>query len=89
MKRQVHFRSLSPCDTEMTRSRRSATPRPTGRLVRTPTATAALVALLSIDDEPHRYTFTPYALSVADVEAASGIPKTGSADVTTLAGTGS
>ncbi|HWK43490.1 MAG TPA: YbhB/YbcL family Raf kinase inhibitor-like protein [Stellaceae bacterium] len=32
-----------------------------------------------IGDKPHRYTFTLYALSVADVEAASGIPKTGTA----------
>ena len=30
-------------------------------------------------DKPHRYTFTLYALAVADVEAASGIPKTGTA----------
>ena len=29
-------------------------------------------------DKPHRYTFTLYALSVDDVEAASGVPRTGS-----------
>jgi Raf kinase inhibitor-like YbhB/YbcL family protein len=29
-------------------------------------------------DKPHRYTFTLYALSIDDVEAVSGIPKTGS-----------
>jgi Raf kinase inhibitor-like YbhB/YbcL family protein len=28
-------------------------------------------------DKPHRYVFTLYALAVADVEAAGGIPKTG------------
>lgn len=28
-------------------------------------------------DKPHRYIFTLYALAVADVEAAGGIPKTG------------
>lgn len=30
-------------------------------------------------DKPHRYEFTVYALAVDDVEAASGIPKTGTA----------
>jgi phosphatidylethanolamine-binding protein (PEBP) family uncharacterized protein len=29
------------------------------------------------EDKPHRYVFTLYALAVADVEAAGGIPKTG------------
>jgi Raf kinase inhibitor-like YbhB/YbcL family protein len=32
-------------------------------------------------DKPHRYIFTLYALAVDDVEAASGIPKTGTPDL--------
>lgn len=32
-----------------------------------------------VGDKPHRYVFTLYALSVADVQAASGIPKTSTA----------
>jgi phosphatidylethanolamine-binding protein (PEBP) family uncharacterized protein len=33
----------------------------------------------AVGDMPHRYIFTLYALSVADLEAAGGIPKTGTA----------
>ena len=32
-----------------------------------------------VGDKPHRYTFTVYALGVEDVQAAAGIPKTGTA----------
>ncbi len=32
-----------------------------------------------VGDKPHRYTFTVYALGVDDVQAAAGIPKTGTA----------
>ena len=32
-------------------------------------------------DKPHRYVFTLYALAVDDVQAAAGIPKTGSASL--------
>jgi Raf kinase inhibitor-like YbhB/YbcL family protein len=32
-------------------------------------------------DKPHRYVFTVYALSVPDIDAAAGIPKSGSPDL--------
>jgi hypothetical protein len=32
-------------------------------------------------ERPHRYLFTIYALAVGDIDAAAGIPKTGSADL--------
>jgi Raf kinase inhibitor-like YbhB/YbcL family protein len=32
-------------------------------------------------DKPHRYVFTLYAITVADVQAAGGIPKTGTASL--------
>ena len=34
-----------------------------------------------VGDKPHHYVFTLYALSVDDLYAAAGIPKTGSAAV--------
>jgi Raf kinase inhibitor-like YbhB/YbcL family protein len=34
-----------------------------------------------VGDKPHRYIFTLYALAVEDLEAAAGIPKTGTAAV--------
>jgi len=34
-----------------------------------------------VGDKPHHYVFTLYALAVDDVDAASGIPKTGSPDL--------
>jgi Raf kinase inhibitor-like YbhB/YbcL family protein len=34
-----------------------------------------------VGDRPHRYLFTVYALAVGDIDAAAGIPKTGSADL--------